>query len=193
MLKRTSKLRHHIAISILITVLILCCIALSFSGKNKGRVSSVVTILKSEPMQFLVSRKITSTVAVEKEEQSTLWGSRSGLLLAEVTVFYGFDLSRLSDDDIKIKQDKTVVNLGEPSILTLSVDTSSIRFFTKMSGLQYLKDKFEGTSLEKELLKDFNLASKKYFVDRKLLPKRSEMIRDLQRQLKLMNLNIELH
>lgn len=192
MLKRTSRLWHHIAISILITVLILCCIALSLSGKNRGKVNSVVSVLKSEPMQFLVCRKITSTVAMEKEEKSTIWGNRNGLLLAEVTVFYGFDLSKLTDDSVKIQKDKTIVNLGEPSILTLSVDTDSMRFFTKMSGLQYFKDKFEGTSLEKEMLKEFSNASRKYFVDRNLLPAREEMLKELQRQLKLMNLNIEL-
>ena len=192
MLKRTSRLWHHIAISILITVLILCCIALSLSGKDRGKVKSIVTVLKSEPLQFLVSRRIRSTVALEKEEKSTIWGNRNGLLLAEVTVYYGFDLSRLTDKDVKIKKDKTVVTLGEPTILTVSVDTDSMRFFTKMSGLQYLKDKIEGTSLEKEMLKDFSTASRKYFIDRNLLPEREEMLKDLQRQLRLMNLNIEL-
>lgn len=192
MLKRTSKLWHHIAISILITVLILCCIALSLSGKDKGKVKSIVTVLKSEPLQFLVSRRIRSTVAVEKEEKSTIWGNRNGLLLAEVTVYYGFDLSKLTDKDVKIKQDKTVVNLGEPTVLTLSVDTASMRFFTKVSGLQYFKDKLEGTSLEKELLNEFSAASRKYFAERNLLPARQEMLNDLQRQLRLMNLNIEL-
>ena len=192
MLKRTSRLWHHIAISILITVLILCCIALSLSGKDRGKVKSIVTVLKSEPLQFLVSRRIRSTVALEKEEKSTIWGNRNGLLLAEVTVYYGFDLSRLTDKNVKIKKDKTVVTLGEPTILTVSVDTDSMRFFTKMSGLQYLKDKIEGTSLEKEMLKDFSTASRKYFIDRNLLPEREEMLKDLQRQLRLMNLNIEL-
>lgn len=192
MLKRTSRLWHHIAISILITVLILCCIALSLSGKDRGKVKSIVTVLKSEPLQFLVSRRIRSTVALEKEEKSTIWGNRNGLMLAEVTVYYGFDLSRLTDKDVKIKKDKTVVTLGEPTILTVSVDTDSMRFFTKMSGLQYLKDKIEGTSLEKEMLKDFSTASRKYFIDRNLLPEREEMLKDLQRQLRLMNLNIEL-
>lgn len=192
MLKRTSRLWHHIAISILITILILCCIALSLSGKDRGKVKSIVTVLKSEPLQFLVSRRIRSTVALEKEEKSTIWGNRNGLLLAEVTVYYGFDLSRLTDKDVKIKKDKTVVTLGEPTILTVSVDTDSMRFFTKMSGLQYLKDKIEGTSLEKEMLKDFSTASRKYFIDRNLLPEREEMLKDLQRQLRLMNLNIEL-
>ena len=192
MLKRTSRLWHHIAISILITVLILCCIALSLSGKDRGKVKSIVTVLKSEPLQFLVSRRIRSTVALEKEEKSTIWGNRNGLLLAEVTVYYGFDLSRLTDKDVKIKKDKTVVTLGEPTILTVSVDTDSMRFFTKMSGLQYFKDKIEGTSLEKEMLKDFSTASRKYFIDRNLLPEREEMLKDLQRQLRLMNLNIEL-
>ena len=193
MLKRTSKLWHHIAISILITILILCCIALSLSGKNEGKVKSVVTVLQSEPLQFLVCRKITSTVAVEKEEKSSVWGNRNGLLLAEVTVYYGFDLSELSDDDVKIKKDKTIVKLGEPTILSLSVDTSSMRFFTKMSGLQYFKDKVEGNSLEKEMLKEFSIASRRYFVERNFFPERDEMLKDLQRQLKLMNLNIELH
>ena len=129
---------------------------------------------------------------MEKEEKSTIWGNRNGLLLAEVTVFYGFDLSRLDDDSVKIQKDRTIVYLGEPEILTLSVDTSSMRFFTKMSGLQYFKDKMEGSSLEKEMLKEFSMASRRYFVDRNLLPARAEMLKELQRQLKLMNLNIEL-
>ena len=192
MLKRTRRLWHHIAISVLITFLILCCIALSLSGKDKGKVQSVISVLKSEPVQFLVCRKVTSTVAMEKEEKSTIWGNRNGLLLAEVTVFYGFDLSRLDDDSVKIQKDRTIVYLGEPEILTLSVDTSSMRFFTKMSGLQYFKDKMEGASLEKEMLKEFSMASRRYFVDRNLLPARAEMLKELQRQLKLMNLNIEL-
>ena len=192
MLKRSSKIWHHIAISLLITMLILFCIMLATSGKRESKVKSVVNILKSEPIQFLVCRKVTSTVAMEKEEQSTVWGNRNGLLLAEVTVFYGFDLSKLTEKLVKIKEDKTIVYLGEPSILTLSVDTGSMRFFTKMSGLQYFKDRVEGNSLEKEMLKEFSMAAKRYFVDRNLLPEREEMIRDLQRQLRLMNLNIEL-
>lgn len=192
MLKRSNKLLQHVAISLLITVLILLCIMLATSGKRESKVKSIVTILKSEPMQFLVCRKIISTVAMEKEEKSTIWGNRNGLLLAEVTVFYGFDLSRLTDKSIKISGEKTIVNLGEPSILTISIDTGSMRFFTKMSGLQYFKDKVEGNSLEKEMLKEFSVASKRYFHDRKLLPSREEMLKELQQQLKLMNLNIEL-
>ena len=101
-------------------------------------------------------------------------------------------MSRLDDDSVKIQKDRTIVYLGEPEILTLSVDTSSMRFFTKMSGLQYFKDKMEGSSLEKEMLKEFSMASRRYFVDRNLLPARAEMLKELQRQLKLMNLNIEL-
>ena len=50
----------------------------------------------------------------------------------------------------------------------------------------------EGSSLEKEMLKEFSMASRRYFVDRNLLPARAEMLKELQRQLKLMNLNIEL-
>ena len=192
MLKRTSRLYKHIAISILITFLILCCIALAVSGKKEGKVKTVVSILQSEPVQFLVCRKISSTVAMEKEEKSTIWGNRNGLLLAEVTVFYGFDLSKISEDDVIVRKDFTTVKLGQPEILTMSVDTGSMRFFTKMSGLQYFKDKIDGTSMEKEMLKEFTVSAKHYFHDRKLLPERSEMLKELQRQLKLMNINIEL-
>ena len=192
MLKRSSRVWRHAAISLLITVLILLCIMLATSGKRESKIKSVVTILQSEAMSFLVSRKITSTVAMEKVEKSTVWGNRNGLLLAEVTVFYGFDLKRLNEKNVKIKGEKTIVDLGEPAILTLSVDTGSMRFFTKMSGLQYFKDRLEGNSLEKEMIKEFSIAAKRYFHDRKLLPSREIMLKELQMQLKLMNLSIEL-
>ena len=192
MLKRSNKVLQHVAVSILITVLILLCIMLATNGKREGKVKKVVTILQSEPMQFLVCRKIVSTVAVEKEEQSTVWGSRNGLLLGEVTVYYGFNLSKLNDKSVKENGEKMIVFMGEPEILTISVDTGSMRFFTKMSGLQYLKDRIEGNSLEKEMLNEFSSAAGRYFVDRKLLPERDEMLKTLQRQLRLMNLDIEL-
>lgn len=180
---------HHIAISVLITFLILCCIMLSLSGKRESRLKVVTEILNSESVKNYVVRPITSTVALEKEEKSSIFGKNNGLLLAEVTVYYGFNLRELNDDDIKKHKEKLIVNLGEVKIVKLSVNIDSIRFFN--SSMHYFKDKSIDNMHLRQMVNDISSFAPEYFAALKFLPSREIMLEDLKRQLNLVNTSIE--
>ncbi len=191
MSRRTKKVKQHIAISALITFLILCCLMLALSDKRESRLKMVTNTLQSEPLKDFVVYPVTSTVVLEKEEKSSVFGSTNGLLIAEVTVFYGFNLRNLSNNDLKKEKNKTIVKLGEPQIIKLSVNADSMRFFN--SSMHYFKDKNIDNMHAREMLNDITAFSPQYFAARNLLPARKQMLEKLSRQLKLVNSTIEVY
>ncbi len=153
--------------------------AAALAWRQEEKTALTLNILRSESMNFLVTRRLFSTVVLEKDDHSLLFGERRGLLVADVEQFYGFDLRKLTRDDIRRDGDRLVIRLPEPEMLGSSVDLAGMRTFTRQSGLSLIRDKWSGRDLEEELRREFGRSAEKYFADRKLIPSRAEMIETL--------------
>jgi hypothetical protein len=90
-----------------------------------------------------LSRLETSSFRVEKiidagtnypELQQFLFGDQL-LLIAQGEVIAGFDLSKISDKDIKISGETLTVNLPAPEILVVSLDNNQTRVYDRRQGL----------------------------------------------------------
>ncbi len=148
---------------------------------QEEKTALTLSVLRSESMNFLVTRRLFSTVVLEKDDHSLLFGERRGLLVADVEQFYGFDLRKLTRDQVRREGDRLIIRLPEPELLGSSVDLAGMRTFTRQSGLSLIRDKWSGRDLEEELRREFARGATQYFADRKLIPSRSEMIETLNR------------
>lgn len=184
MLKRTKGLWQHVVISIVITVLILCCIIVAISTKKESNIKRVVSVLQEEHLRDYVCRKVTSTVVLRKEDGSSYWGRHYVLVMAEVTVDYGFNLNKITDDDIDVDRDAVNVKLGDPEIIRISVNSESLRSYND-GKISYLNNRHN----KDDILQEIREGVPEYFVSHGLLPSRDVLLEKLQRQLKLINFN----
>lgn len=141
---------------------------------------SVISILKSENISFLVTNKITTQIVVEREEVSFL-GNRKGVLIGNVTLYYGINLNELSVDSITIKTNEIIIRLPFPKPLDFSVDLSSIRFFKKETGLLKLKGFFVDDEKMREEIEDMFYKEALFFMKTQgMLPKNEDVLKSLE-------------
>ncbi|MGN0866579.1 MAG: DUF4230 domain-containing protein [Oligosphaeraceae bacterium] len=112
------------------------------------RVQMTWDVLKTEKLSFLATQK--------QEWQANLGSTKAawygieesqGTILADV--FYGFDMSELSQEDVYQEQDGTVViRFPSPRILTLSLRPETYSSVTKRTGLMFLRGLVEDQDRE---------------------------------------------
>jgi hypothetical protein len=139
---------------------------------------TVLTILKSENLSFLVTDKLTSQICVEISENSPLLGKREGILIGTVTMYWGIDLTKINPSLIK-NQGGIVVTLPEPQELDFSMDPSSLKYITKRSGLNVIADYVMARDIEKELREQMKESALKFFKDKNLIPSKAQIISKL--------------
>ncbi|HBM17072.1 MAG TPA: hypothetical protein DD381_12120 [Lentisphaeria bacterium] len=140
---------------------------------------SVLTILKSENIVFLVTDRIVSQIYVEISENSPLLGKREGILIGTVTMYYGIDLAKLDSSSIQKTDNAIIVSLPEPGELDFSVDPSSLKYITKRSGLNVIADYILNRDIEQELRGQMNKNALIFFKDKNLIPTKSRIIAKL--------------
>lgn len=105
--------------------------------------SSVVTRMKAlnrlETASFTIEKIIDAGTAGNRLQQ-VLFGDRL-LLIAHGEVIAGFDLSQMSEDDIKIIDDTMTIILPKPQILFTSLDNEKTRVYDRQKGLLTTGDK----------------------------------------------------
>ncbi len=147
-----------------------------YTTKPVVSVRVAAQLLRSEEMKFLVLRKIVSTVVLERKEKNWFWGDRDGVALAEVELFYGFDLSGIAEKDFRATDNGLELTLPDPEVLTVSVDLTTLRVLTRQSALSFWRDKALSSALADELRTHFAEAARKQFRDRRQLPERRELV-----------------
>lgn len=138
--------------------------------------NTTLSILRSEDLAFLVSKKLVSVVVVEKSENNLFLGERYGVLIADVELTYGFNLQKLTEDSISRDGNKIIIKLPEPEKFNCAVNLSSMRYITKASSLNYLLDNLNNADIKRELRADFERSAFEYFKQKKLIPGRAQMI-----------------
>ncbi len=147
------------------------------AGRPEVSIHEALQVLRSEEMKFLVLRKVISTVVLEQRDYNWFWGAREGVALAEVELFYGFDLSRISEQDLKRTAEGTLeLTLPEPEVLSCAVDLGTLRIFTRQSALSFWRDQLLDSSLKQELQQRFARTAARRFRERGQLPERAELV-----------------
>ncbi len=137
---------------------------------------SVLSILKSEELSFLVTDKLTSQICVEISENSPLLGKREGILIGTVTMYYGIDLAAITPESIQENEKIITITLPPVKELDFSLDPSSMKYITKRSGLNVIADYFMNRNIEQELRSQMKSSAEKFFADRKMIPSRNKII-----------------
>jgi hypothetical protein len=142
------------------------------------KVDVTLTLLRSEPMLFLVTRRGSSQVLVHHTE-TRWWGDWQGVLWATVHWRWGVDLSELTRDDLRRAGRTFVVRLPEPALLDFGIEPGSMGMLSKSTALPKLRD-LAGSGLHRQVLEDHLREAMLHFAHRhNLLPDRQELLERL--------------
>lgn len=100
---------------------------------------ATLTLLRSEAMAFLVTRRTSVQIVVEYEEED--WAGRwRGCLWAVVHMHHGLDLRRVQPDDIRRDGDVLIVRLPQPEFLNFAVEPGSVGILCKSTAVPKIAD-----------------------------------------------------
>ena len=139
---------------------------------------ATLSVLQSEQMAFLVTRRSKTQIVIEHEESQWL-GEWHGVLWATVSWRYGVDMKKVTAADIRREGGIAVVRLGEPELLDFTVDPGSVRFMSKATAVPKLQDFFRGGSQRQQLEAALREHAIKFAQDQRLLPTRQEIVQQL--------------
>lgn len=137
-----------------------------------------LSVLRSEAMTFLVTRRTTTQIVVEHKEADWL-GQWQGVLWATVNWTWGADLSKLTEKDLRREGDVVLVRLPEPQLLDFAIVPGSENFFSKATVVPKLQEFFRTGQQQKTLHDQIRDRAVEFARDQKLSPTRDEMIRQL--------------
>ncbi|MBN1620817.1 DUF4230 domain-containing protein [candidate division WOR-3 bacterium] len=177
MLKKYS-LFVTVALSISV-IAIIVLLSVVFKSPGEKKVVSTLEILRSEQLVFLVTDKIVTQVIVHVDNSHWLTGTDRALLYTIVTIYYGVDLKKLTEDDLERRGDTVFVDVPEPQILDISVDLKNIQVFESKSGLVRLVDLLKGENTVLDLLTEFEISSRKLAEDAQMFPSREKLLSNL--------------
>ena len=105
-------------------------------------------MLQTEQLSFLTTARQECRIYLDHEE-ATWTGGESTTGSIKAAVFYGFDLAKITPDDLEVDSEGVVViHFPEPEILTLSLDFDSYKAVTKRHGLWKITGVFKDNDSE---------------------------------------------
>lgn len=147
-------------------------------GKTKVDENVTLSILHSEAMAFLVTRRTTTQIVFEHSE-SSFWGDWNGVMWATVTWQWGVDLKKITKDDLRREGDVVYCRLGEPELLNFDVDESTMRFMSKSTAVPKIVSVLDPNTQEGKMRQLYRSHARKCAQDPRLRPSREEMIQQL--------------
>lgn len=152
----------------------------------------VLTILKSENLDFLVRRRqVTQVVLIRTADSTWLdWVpyvgpiretlKDDGVLTANVRVYYGFDMKKLSVEKTKHGDGTITITLPEPEVLDFAVDFSSMKFRALKTGIvTRIGNVFRDETLKDKLQKEIKSAVDDFVSTPGAMPAKDEMLREM--------------
>ena len=153
---------------------------LRFKPSTSPNVSEQATlsVLRSEAMAFLVTRRMATQIVVDHSESD--WsGEWRGVLWCSVTWRWGVDLQKIASGDIRKEGNVLVVHLPEPELLDFALVPGSEGFISKSTAVPKLLDFSRGGSQRQLLEQRVREQALKFAADQKLLPSRAEIVSQL--------------
>ena len=136
-----------------------------------------LSILQSEALAFLVTRRLATQIVVEHEECDWL-GEWHGVLWATIRLHYGVDLKKIDADDIRREGDTIIVRLPKPELLDLAIEPGSEGFMSKSTAAAKIEDLLHNGQ-RKQLKTRLQQCAVEFASRQGLLPTRDEMIQQL--------------
>lgn len=139
---------------------------------------TTLSLLKSEPLLFLATRRTVAQIVVERHEGS--WsGDYQAVSWATVRWTWGVDLSRLADDDIRMVGSGWVVRLPEPELLEFSIEPGSLRSFSKATAIPRLQEYLDHEDRRAALEASLREQAMRFARVNQLTPTRTQLVSQL--------------
>ena len=187
-----------IAVAVVLTVLSLfgCIyIASAFTSANAAMTPQperVLTVLKSENLDFLVRRRqVTQVVLIQTADSSWMdWVpyvgplretmKEDGVLTANVRVYYGFDMKKLNDTSTSINTNTVSILLPDPEVLDFAVDMDSLKFTPLKTGIvTRIGNVFRDETLKDKLMKQIKNSVDEFVSTPGTMPSKDEMLSEM--------------
>jgi hypothetical protein len=143
--------------------------------------TSIMSVLHSDELLFLVTDRIVTRVDVEIVESAPWAGGRQGVLMATVKLYYGIDLEKINAKDITETNDRVIVHVPYPKLLDYSMDQDSTKFFDKRTGMWALADWYNNRDIEKELRASVKHRALEFAEKEGIAPKNEKVLARLNR------------
>ncbi|KPK63656.1 MAG: hypothetical protein AMK73_04970 [Planctomycetes bacterium SM23_32] len=140
---------------------------------------STLEFLRSEEVMFLVTDRVVTRVDVVARDGSLLMGWQEGVLIGTVEFLCGVDLNKLTAGDVRREGDRLLVTVPEPEVLQVAVDTDSLSFFEKKSGLLAVKQYLARQDTRQELTARLEERAREFISEEGLLPERADLVERL--------------
>ena len=139
------KLKNTLLLTFAIVLLALICFAFgllwsrsktsqySFSMNSQTVIQEVKSLNRLETASFTIEKVIDAGTTGSKL-QELLFGDRI-LLIAHGQVIAGYDLSKVSKEDIQVQGPNLTINLPAPEIFLTTLDNSQTRVYDRKQGL----------------------------------------------------------
>lgn len=103
-------------------------------------VQKVQALGNLETTSFTIEKVITAGTEQNNFVSKFLFGDNL-LLIAQGKVIAGFDLSQISADQIRVKGDEVAIFIGEPKILSATLNSSQTKVYDRQTGFLNRGDK----------------------------------------------------
>jgi hypothetical protein len=156
-------------------------IASSFWPSLTGSVvdeRTTLSILRSRPMLFLVTRQIRTQIVIDHRESN--WaGQWRGVLWGTVTISYGVDVNEIKTDDLRREGKIVFVRIPEPRLLSFAVEPGSVGFMSKATAAPKLQDLLDGGGHRRQLENRLHDRAMSFARESDMLPERSQIVDQL--------------
>jgi len=136
-----------------------------------------LSVLRSQALSFLVTRRTTTQIVVEHTESNWL-GRWRGVLWVVVTIHHGIDLEKIRGRDIRREDGVTFVKLPGPEVLDFSIEPGTIGFMSKSTAVPKIADLLHNGH-RRVLEARVRQAAREFVRQRDVLPTRDELVEQL--------------
>lgn len=131
---------------------------------------SVMQVLRSEDLMFLVTDRIITRIDVEISEHSLVAGGRQGVMLATARIYYGIDLKNVDlEKAVHEEPDRVYVTLPRPEVLEVAIDPDW-KLYEKRTGAWVVSDWFTGRDIQAELRGQLRSRAIEFAESKEMLP-----------------------
>jgi hypothetical protein len=187
--KSSITVRLLVALALLAGGIVIGYLLLGGPGKGGGMLGNILpkavisdqatlSLLRSEAMSFLVTRRTVTQIVVEHNE-SDWTGQWQGVLWATVSWRWGVDMSKLSEKDIRRTGEVIYCRLPEPELLDYGIVPGSENFMSKSTAFPKMQEFFQTGQQQHKLQETIPAAAMRFAKDQNLCPSRLEMVRQL--------------
>ena len=139
---------------------------------------TTLSILRSRPMLFLVTRQIRTQIVIDHRESNWI-GQWRGVLWGTVTISHGVDVNEIKDEDLRREGEVVFVRIPEPRLLSFAVEPGSIGFMSKATAAPKLQDWLDCGGHRRQLEKRLHDQAMSFAREHDMLPDRSQIVEQL--------------